>query len=90
VQRAILVYTVERRRFVQLIEVADRRRERMEVDGWTVVDRGDRWVAISDVSPAKGVRIAHASVGSTVVMIRAALSADELLDVAFSLEPVLG
>ena len=88
--RATLIYTVERRRFVTFIEFPDPPRERTRSTGGRSVDRGERWVAISDVTEAEGVRISRASIDGTGILIRARLSADELLDVAFSLEPVRG
>jgi hypothetical protein len=52
------------------------------------VRRGDRTVSITDVSDALGMRWAITELAGTRAVIHCSLPADELLDLAFSLEVV--
>jgi hypothetical protein len=88
VPQATLVFSRDRREFIQLFESPESRDRGEDTYVWERVKRGSRIVMISDGSDQPGQRVAYAVVGGTVAVIYAPLDAVELLDLAFSLEPV--
>ncbi|MFI5047308.1 MAG: hypothetical protein ACHQIG_09620 [Acidimicrobiia bacterium] len=86
--RATIVYTLDRRRPLHVHEHEAAPGRLPDVEGWTRIERGDRTALISDATAAEGTRLAATSVRGTHVFLSGELSADEMLDVAFSLEPV--
>lgn len=85
---AVLYYRREGRPTVTIMERPAPAQLPGTRDELTWIERGDRRVGVSDVSYEPGVRIASAVVAGTLVTLRADLSAAELLDIAFSLQPV--
>ena len=86
--RATITYALDPRRRLQLHQQLATRGRLPDVDGWKRIERGERSVVISDVTERKGTRLAATIVAGTAAQLSAELSADELLEVAFSLEPV--
>jgi hypothetical protein len=83
-----VIFTRQRREFVNIFEMPAS--EAVDDSTYTVeeVQRGDRTVSITDASDAVGTRYAIAELAGTRVSIHCSLPADELLDLAFSLEVV--
>ena len=84
-----VIFTRERREFVNIFEMPAS--EPVPDSGYEMeeVRRGDRIVSITDVSDAAGTRFAVAEVaGTRAVISHCSLPANELLDLAFSLEAV--
>ncbi len=85
--RASLFFSRDRRDFVTIREVPDAEPLR-QVYEWERVERGTRTVLITDRSDASGTRVAETALAGTRAIIRAPLPADDLLELAFSLEVV--
>jgi hypothetical protein len=83
-----VIFERERREFVTIFEVPASEPLRDGVYDMEEVRRGDRAVAITDVSDAAGMRWATAERAGTRAIIHCSLPANELLDLAFSLEVV--
>ena len=83
-----VIFTRERREFVNIFEVPASEPLQEGVYEMEEVRRGDRTVSITDVSDAVGMRWATTERARTRAIIHCSLPADELLDLAFSLEVV--
>lgn len=83
-----VIFTRERREFVNIFEMPASEPVHERVYDMEEVRRGDRTVSITDVSDAVGTRYATAELAGTRAIIHCSLSANELLDLAFSLEVV--
>jgi hypothetical protein len=83
-----VIFERERREFVTIFEAPASEPLRDGVYDMEEVRRGDRAVAITDVSDAAGMRWATAERAGTRAIIHCSLPANELLDLAFSLEVV--
>ena len=89
VPQVSLVFSRDRREFVQLFEWPESH-PRGEGDYvWERVVRGSRPGLISDLSDQVGERVAQVTLDGTWVNILASLPAPDLLDLAFSLERVI-
>jgi hypothetical protein len=86
--RVQLIFTRERREFVNIFEMPASEPVDDSVYEMQEARRGDRTVSITDVSDAAGTRYATAELAGTRAIILCSLPANELLDLAFSLEVV--
>jgi hypothetical protein len=83
-----IIFSRERREFINIFEMPASEPVYNSVYEMEEVRRGDRTVSITDVSDAVGTRYATAELAGTRAIIHCSLPANELLDLAFSLEVV--
>jgi hypothetical protein len=88
IPQVTIIFSRERREFIQLLESPESESLGADVYAWERVDRGPRTVMISDQGDQIGQRVAYITIDGTCAVIYAPLAAAELLDLAFSLEPV--
>jgi hypothetical protein len=89
VPQVSLVFSRDRREFVQLLEWPESRPHGEGDYVWERVERGSRTVLISDLGDRVGERVAQVTLEGTWVNIITSLPAPDLLDLAFSLERVI-
>jgi hypothetical protein len=85
---ASLIFSHDRHEFVTLYQQPEPEAIADDVYEWQTVERGSRVVRITDLGDEPGERIAHTTLGGTLAVVYASLSAPDLLELTFSLEAI--